>query len=139
MLTRIVAAGAICVVVNAAPLSAQAVSGDAFTACVESAVIKPGALGRSIEREAARLTTGRNPVPFAVPSVQQDDDPEGSWVGRHPVLTGALIGATAGAVYGYVMCRGQCEGQPQIYMLFFGGMAAGIGAGTGAVIHIITR
>jgi len=139
MLIRIIAAGAISVLMNAAPLSAQAVSGDAFTARVESAVIRPGALRRSIEREAARLTTGHSLVPFAVPSVQQDDDPEGSWVGRHPVLTGALIGATAGAVYGYVVCRGQCEGQPQIYMLFFGGMGAGIGAGTGAVIHVIAR
>jgi len=138
MLTRrIIAAGAICVVVNVASLSAQTIPAVASTAQVESAVIRPSALRRSIEREAARLAM--DPVPFAASSAVQDDDPEGSWVGRHPVLTGALIGATTGAVYGYVMCRGQCEGQPQLYMLFFGGIGAGIGAATGALVHVITR
>jgi len=138
MLTRrIIAAGAISLVVNAASLSAQTIPAVASTAQVESAVIRPSALRRSIEREAARLAM--DPVPFAASSAVQDDDPEGSWVGRHPVLTGALIGATTGAVYGYVACRGACEGQPQLYMLFFGGIGAGIGAATGALVHAITR
>ena len=87
-------------------------------------------LHAAIAREATRLAHASvRSTPRQEPVPQQR-----SWVGRHPIATGALIGAAAGATYGYVMCRGACEGQPQLYMALFGGIGAGIGAGTGAII-----
>jgi len=65
---------------------------------------------------------------------QQAVEKDRSWVGRHPALTRALIGAGVGATYAYIKCRGACEGQPGLYMLLFGGIGAGIGAGSGTIV-----
>ena len=134
-LTTIVAASAIAVVAAAPPLFAQEIPGGHSTAEVAPAV-RAELLRRSIVREAARSTPG---LVRAASARLQSQPPQRSWIGRHTVLTGALVGAGAGAVWAEIFCRGQCEGDPRLYIAFFGGAGAGIGAGVGAAIVAIRR
>ena len=133
-LSKIVAAGAIAVFATAPPLGAQETRGDRSASEVASSV--PSApLRRSIANEAARLAEGRvRATPATVAS-----QPSRSWVGQHPVLTGALVGAGAGTAWAEILCRGQCEGDPRPYIALFGGAGAGIGAAIGGVINAIRR
>jgi hypothetical protein len=131
LLIKVVAAGLV-VLTAVPPLSAQEIPGGRSAPEVAFA-IQSEPLRRSIASEAARLAGGR--VRAASDDVQ--GQPSRSWVGRHPVLTGALIGAGTGAVWADIFCRGQCEGDPRLYMLLLGGTGAGIGAGIGAVIAAI--
>ena len=134
LLIKIVAAGAVVILATAPPLIAQEISSDHPTSEVASAV-RSQSLRRSIAREAGRLAEIR--VPAA--SARSQSQPQRSWIGRHPVATGALIGAGAGAVWAEVFCRGKCEGDPRLYMALFGGIGAGIGAGVGAAVAAIRR
>jgi hypothetical protein len=131
-LIKLVAAGAIAILTAVPPLSAQEIPAGHSVSAVASAV-RSESLRRSIASEAARLAEGRVHAASAEPQRQ----PPRSWIGRHPVLTGALAGAGAGAVWADLFCRGQCEGDPRPYMALFGGAGAGIGAGIGAVIAAI--
>jgi len=131
-LIRIVAAGAIGVLAAAPPLMAQEISGGHSTSEVASAV-RSEPLRRSIASEAARLAERRDRTASAGLQSQSGR----SWVGRHPVLTGALVGAGGGAVWAEIFCRGQCEGDPLPYIALFGGIGAGVGAGIGAVVAAI--
>jgi hypothetical protein len=134
LLTKLVAAGAIVVLTAVPPLSAQEIPGGHSASEVASAV-RSESLRRSIASEAARLAEGR--VHAASAGLQSE--PPRSWVGRHAVLTGALVGAGGGAAWAEILCRGQCEGDPRPYIALFGGVGAGIGAGIGAVIAAIRR
>jgi hypothetical protein len=125
VLSKIVAAGAIAVFATAPPLCAQEIPAG-----------RSMSLHRFIATEAARLA--KEQVHQAAADLQSQPT-ERSWIGRHPVLTGALIGATGGAVWAEILCRGQCEGDPRPYMALFGGAGAGIGAGVGGVIAAIRR
>jgi hypothetical protein len=132
LLNRFVAAGAILVLTTVPSLRAQEIPGGQSASEMAS---RSEALRRSIAREAARLAEGR----AGAASSQSQDEPDSSWVGRHPVLTGALAGAAAGATWAKILCRGACEGDARPYMALFGGAGAGIGAGIGAVIAAIRR
>jgi hypothetical protein len=133
-LSKIVAASTIALFATAPPLGAQETRGDRSASEVASTV--PSApLRRSIANETARLTEGRVRATSATFASQ----PSRSWVGQHPVLTGALVGAGAGTVWAEILCRGQCEGDPRPYIALFGGTGAGIGAAIGAVIAAIRR
>jgi hypothetical protein len=124
LLRRIAATTLALVVMSASTVSAQPVARD-------------GVIHRAVAREAARLARTAPQASFA--QWPSGDEPDRSWIGRHPVLTGALIGATAGAIWANVMCRGACEGDSRPYMLLFGGIGAGIGAGAGGVATLIQR
>ena len=133
-LIEVVAAGAIVALTAVPPLSAQEIPGGHFAS--EAALAVPsGSLRRSIAHEAARVAAGR----VQTAAARTQSPPRRSWIGRHPVLTGALVGASAGAVWADIACRGQCEGDPRLYVALFGGTGAGIGAGIGAVIAAIRR
>ena len=134
LLIRIVAAGAIAVSAMAPPLIAQEIPGGHSTFDVASAA-RSQSLRRSIAREAGRLAEGR----VGAASARFQSPPQRSWIGRHPVLTGALVGAGGGAAWAEILCRGKCEGDPRLYMALFGGIGAGIGAGVGGVIAAIRR
>ena len=133
-LIKIVAAGAIAISAIAPPLGAQELHGDQSQSAV-APVVRSEFLRPSVAPEAARLARDR----VREVTDQSQSPTQRSWVGRHPVLTGALIGTGAGAVRAEVFCRGQCEGDPRLYMVLFGGVGAGIGAGIGGVISAVLR
>jgi len=59
----------------------------------------------------------------------------------HAIRDGALIGLGGGGVFGLVACLGGgCEGDDGVYvgesLLLFGGLGAGIGAVTGAIVNL---
>jgi hypothetical protein len=131
---RVVAVGAMVALTAVPPLCAQEISGSRSTWEATSAVPSEP-LRRSIAHEAARLAAGR----VHAASAPTPSQPPRSWIGRHPVLTGALVGASAGAAWAALSCRGQCEGDARPYIALFGGAGAGIGAGIGGVIAAIRR
>jgi hypothetical protein len=133
--TTVVIAGLIAVFATAGPVNAQSTPDHKSPPQTGSRPVTPQPLHLSIAREAALVSESR------VLAFDSDtpSGPERSWISRHPVWTGALIGATVGAIQAYVLCRGACEGDPRLYMVFLGGVDAGIGAGTGALIAIIVR
>ncbi len=133
-LLKIVAAGVIVISAAAPPLGAQELPGGQSKSEV-APVVRPEFVRASVARESARLAQDR----VREVSDQSQSPTERSWVGRHPVLTGALVGASAGAVWADDFCRGQCEGDPRPYMALFGGVGAGIGAGIGGVTSAILR
>jgi hypothetical protein len=136
-LSKIVAATTIALIATAPPLGAQEARDDRSASEVASTVPSTP-LRRSIANEAARLAEGRVHATSAM-FASQPSQPSQSWIGQHPVLTGALVGAGAGAVWAEILCRGQCEGDPRPYIALFGGAGAGIGAAIGGVIAAIRR
>ena len=53
-------------------------------------ILPPDLPGKAAFREASRLADTLAPAPF------QQQSPQGSWAGRHPVLLGALVGVGSG-------------------------------------------
>lgn len=79
-------------------------------------------------------------VYFAAQKDQQDQQKQG-WIGRHPVLFGALAGFGAGFALGYPTGNSAARGDPSSdYLtpeekgLLFGGIGAGVGALIGKVL-----
>jgi hypothetical protein len=76
--------------------------------CVVPRVSVPGpsvdVLRQAVAREGARLA-----VAISATSPQQPPQ-QRRWIGRHPVLGGALIGAAAGFTVGAVALRGEPHG-----------------------------
>jgi hypothetical protein len=133
--TTVVIAGLIAMLATAGPVNAQGKPDDESPSQTGSRPVILQPLHLSIAREAALVSESRE---LAFDS-DTPSDPERSWISRHRVWTGALIGTTAGAIRAHILCRGGCEGDSRPYVLFFGGVGAGIGAGTGALISIIVR
>ncbi|MDH4065104.1 MAG: hypothetical protein OEW19_11945 [Acidobacteriota bacterium] len=74
-------------------------------------------------------------------ALQQTGQQERNWIGRHPVLFGALVGFGVGFAAGYPQGRASARGDPSSdYLtpeqsgLFWGGVGAGGGALVGLVI-----
>ena len=93
------------------------------------------ALRQSITREAARLAKRE----LDATTFQQQQPPQRTWAGRHPVALGAMIGAGGGAVGAAAYCGGSkdCDGMGPLLMALNAGVCAGIGMAIGAVVSLI--
>lgn len=101
-----------------------------------------GALVESARREAARLARaphGESARRSA--QVREPGNTERGWIGRHPVLVGALIGAGAGAAASMTMDNELfCSGSDEDCLFYKGNrwmVGAGMGAGVGALVGLI--
>jgi hypothetical protein len=123
-----------------APAFAEGQTGTTHgTSVTRSAVTGPftqralaAAVGRSLERLPMSSDTAR--LSAAQQTVQQR-----SWIGRHPVLFGALVGAGAGAGIGYALgqnCTGQ-EIEPCSSKAGAAVVSAGLFAGGGALVGFL--
>ena len=83
----------------------------------------PGALAGSLERPI--IWAGVNDSRFA--AVQQPAPRKRSWIGRHPVLVGALVGFGAGYLIGY------SAGDDGVFYDFTAGFNGGVLGGAGAL------
>lgn len=78
---------------------------------------------------------------FRSPSGGQGQPPRRHWVSRHPVLFGTLVGFGATAVAIGASCSGNDGGDIpcSTYMLGYGAVGAGIGAGIGLAVSALRR
>lgn len=113
---------------------AQAVAGGQRAPIVQAmaASASSSALRQSIAREAARLAKGE----LDATAFQQQQPPQRTWAGRHPVALGAMIGAGGGTVWSAATCSRDCDLHRQM-MALSAGIGAGIGMGIGAVVSVI--
>jgi hypothetical protein len=90
-----------------------------------------GWLQRAATRELVRLNTPAASARLALMRVQQPAQ-QRSWIGRHPILFGALVGFGGGVLIGY------SAGDDGVFDDFdgsFNGLVlGGVGAGAGALV-----
>jgi hypothetical protein len=94
----------------------------------------PGRLQAAVEQDLARrtLTTNSFAEPTSAGSRQASQQQHRSWIGRHPVVFGALVGFGSGFLIGYLPGD---DGVFDDFTASFGGwVVGGIGAGVGALI-----
>jgi hypothetical protein len=129
MARRIAAFACIASLVSASLCSAQSVTEKDARPALPKVVDKyDGPLRR------ASLSGARMPVPAPVRSKSADDRPSGSWMERHPALSGALLGFGLAFGLTYAVTAGDDDnallspvdsGGPA---LVYGGIGAGLGA-----------
>ena len=94
-----------------------------------------GWLRRAAGREVASMSLSGTLSDSALLRVQQTGRQKRSWIGRHPVLFGALVGFGAGYVIGYL------PGDDGVFYDFtaeFNGLVlGGVGAGVGALVGVV--
>lgn len=87
---------------------------------------------RAVTRLAGEIDNARS---------QQVPRQRDTWIGRHPVLFGALVGLGLGI--GISAATLDESGNPDVtkgdYVLVFGLLGAGTGAGIGALVSFLTR
>jgi hypothetical protein len=92
----------------------------------ENALVSPGALSQSIQREAVRLASART---AAGPPPQHR-----SWAARHPIALGAILGIVTGGAIAQISDRRvtDSDGRP----IFLAGAVPGlvIGSSIGAIV-----
>ena len=95
----------------------------------------PGWLERATDGKAPRLIRSTAFADSALRAVQQPAQQKRSWIGRHPVLFGALVGFGGGFLIGYL------PGDDAVFDDFTAGfnglVMGGIGAGTGAAVGAV--
>lgn len=98
-------------------------------------------LERAADREVPHLTRSTAFADSALRARQQPGAQKRSWIGRHPVLFGALVGFGGGFLIGYL------PGDDGVFYdftaefngLVLGGVGAGIGAAVGAVVEALSK
>jgi hypothetical protein len=79
-------------------------------------------------------------LPAGFQPQQQQQTQERGWVGRHPVLFGALVGLGVGLGVEAAVIPGESGGEPHsAYLPMFGGVGAGIGALAGLIVSAARR
>lgn len=99
----------------------------------------PGPIAKAVEAWARRWAEGSHGEASSAGQAEQAG--ERGWIGRHPVLFGALVGAGAGAVIGYSLGR-DCSGRGTGSCSSREGAAlvgGAIFAGAGAVVGLIVE
>lgn len=101
-----------------------------------------GPLRAAAARETARLALSGSSVERTRAGVErQAGERRRSWIGRHPVLFGALVGFTSGFLTGYLAGDDGIfdDFTAQFNGMVLGGVGAGVGAGLGAIAGAATK
>lgn len=93
----------------------------------------PGALTLSVAHEASHLARVTASAPTTTQPAPQQTKKKG-WIGRHPVLFGALVGFGAGCVLGASRVGGSQDTFFNALDEFACPVVGGMGAGAGSVI-----
>lgn len=101
----------------------------------------PGWLERAVDREVARLSRSTASADAPLRARQQPTPQKRSWIGRHPVLFGALVGFGGGFLIGYLPGDDVVfdDFTAEFNGLVMGGIGAGVGATVGAVAGASTK
>jgi hypothetical protein len=79
-------------------------------------------------------------LPALPPAVRQQQPPNRSWPGRHPVLFGALVGLGTGLAVEAAVIPGKSGGEPHsAYLPMFSAVGAGIGSLVGLIVSVSRR
>jgi hypothetical protein len=98
-------------------------------------VLAPGWLTQATNREVARLSLSVDSADPSLRGLQQPGQQKHGWIGRHPVLFGALVGFGGGFLIGYLPGD---DGVFDDFVASFNGLVlGGVGAGTGAAVGAI--
>jgi hypothetical protein len=103
--------------------------------------VEPGPIAKAGMVEVSRLVRETRPSRRTSARRQSQLPPSRSWIGRHPVIFGALVGFAGGYLIGYL------PGDDAVFDDFtagfngyvMGGAGAGIGAITGAIVGAIRK
>ena len=98
-------------------------------------------LERAVDREVLRPTRSTAFADSAVRARQQPGAQKRGWIGRHPVLFGALVGFGGGFLIGYLPGDDGVfdDFTAEFNGLVLGGIGAGTGAAVGAVVGASSR
>ena len=94
-----------------------------------------GWLERAVGREVSRLAPSTAFADSTLRARRQPEPQKRSWIGRHPVLFGALVGFGGGFLIGYLPGD---DGVLDDFTAGFNGLVlGGVGAGTGAAVGAV--